>query len=261
MSPRTTVAQRLRQITRVTGFAGITATLLPMYSLRAAPLGPEARDAARERWVRRWARALLGLFQVEVEVLGTPPPAASPTGRLVVMNHRSTVDIGVALQVFGGILLSRGDLAGWPLLGVAARTAGTLFVDRKDSMSGAAAVRAITQRLRERATVTVFAEGTTFEGDEVRPFHGGAFVAAAGTSAELLPVGVAYARGSGAAFVNETFPQHLARMAASPPTRVVVAVGEPLVAEPGLRANALRARTHDAVTALVAKARAHVDGG
>ena len=54
-------------------------------------------------------------------------------------------------------------------------------------------------------TVIVFPEGTTFAGDEVRPFHAGAFVAALRTGAEIVPVGLAYQRGSGAAFVDESF--------------------------------------------------------
>jgi 1-acyl-sn-glycerol-3-phosphate acyltransferase len=212
----------------------------------------------RDVWVGRWARALLKLFAIEVVVDGTVP---TPTqghgrGRLVVTNHRSAIDIGVVLSTFGGTMVSRADLATWPVLGAAARAVGTVFVDRSSAKSGAATIRSMQKLLEEGQTINLFPEGTTFEGDEVRPFHGGAFVSAVRAEAEILPVGIAYPRASGAAFINETFPQHLARMSKSGATRMVVSIGTPFVARKSDRATDLTKRAHDEVQALVARARA-----
>ena len=157
-------------------------------------------------------------------------------------------------------MVSRADLASWPLLGAAARSVGTLFVDRSDAASGATAVRTIRTRLVAGDTVIVFPEGTTFPDDEVRPFHAGAFVAAARSDAEVIPVGIAYERGSGAAFVNESFPAHLARMAAASPSRVALCIGEPIAAA-RTRASDLRDAVHSEVQRLVHEARALVDRG
>jgi 1-acyl-sn-glycerol-3-phosphate acyltransferase len=198
------------------------------------------------------------MFGVRVRQYGAPPPPGR--GHLVVANHRSTADILVLLRAFGGHMVSRADLASWPLVGPAARSVGTVFVDRSNAMSGANAVRAIRDRLTQGATVIVFPEGTTFPDDDVRPFHAGAFVAALRTGADIVPAGLAYERGSGAAFVNETFPQHLARMAAARPSEVALCVGEPLAIAEGSRAAALRDRTHAAVQQLVHDARRIVDG-
>ena len=124
-------------------------------------------------------------------------------------------------------MVSREDLSGWPILGAAASAVGTIFVDRADAMSGATTIRAMRSALRDGDTVCLFPEGTTFEGDVVRPFHAGAFIAALRTGAEIVPVGFAYERDSGAAFVGETFLEHLERMAGAAPTRVVAKIGEP----------------------------------
>src|SRR5262249_20910272 len=94
----------------------------------------------------------------------------------------------------------------------------------------------------------------TFFGDEVRPFHAGAFVAAARAGVDILPVGLAYPSGSGAAFVDETFLAHLGRMARSSGTRMGLAVGPPLPTR-GLRAKATSTLAHPAVEGLVAEAR------
>lgn len=152
-------------------------------------------------------------------------------------------------------MVSRADLASWPVVGAAARAVGTVFVDRSSAKSGAATIRSIQKHLEDGQTINLFPEGTTFDGDEVRPFHGGAFVSAVRAEAEILPVGLAYPRASGAAFVNETFPAHLARMAKSGPTRMVVAVGTPFVARKSERAADVTKRARAEVQAMVTRAR------
>jgi 1-acyl-sn-glycerol-3-phosphate acyltransferase len=219
----------------------------------------QARGAVRERWVAAWSGALLTLFGIRV-LAKWMPPLEHGRGHLVVSNHRSTADILLLLRSFGGHMVSRADLARWPLVGVAARAVGTVFVDRADAVSGANAVRTIRSLLSRGSTVIVFPEGTTFPDDRVRPFHAGAFVAALRSGAAVVPVGIAYQTGSGAAFVNETFGAHLARMAAATPSRVAMCVGEPIAVADDARASDLRTRAHAAVERLVGDARRLVDG-
>ena len=187
-------------------------------------LGAESRRYRTwQSWMKSWTRALLALFGVRVVVAGKLP--VPPSGaRLVASNHRSPLDIALLLTHFGGHVLSRHDLAGWPVLGVAARKSDTIFVDRSNPYSGISAIRQIRSRLKESKTVIIFPEGTTFEGDQVRQFQAGAFAAARGIGVELFPVGVAYQAGS--EFVNETFLHHIDRVASRPVTRVAVAFGE-----------------------------------
>lgn len=251
------VAGRARQAARASGFIGLTAAMLPPFLARMASTGAAERAAVRDAWVGRWARALLRLFAVEVVVDGVVPPPTQGRGRgrLVVTNHRSAIDIGVVLSTFGGTMVSRADLASWPVIGAAARAVGTVFVDRSSAKSGAATIRTIQKLLEDGETINLFPEGTTFEGDEVRPFHGGAFVSAVRAEAEILPIGIAYPKSSGAAFFNEKFPQHLARMARSRGTRMVVAVGTPFIARRADRATDVTKRAQAEVAALVAQAR------
>jgi lyso-ornithine lipid O-acyltransferase len=244
----------LRRAVRTGGFAAITGAMLPAFVARMSLTREGTRTAVRDRWLYRWSDALLTLFAVTVDLRGQVAPP-SDRGRLVVANHRSTIDIAILLRAFGGRMVSREDLSGWPLLGAAARSVGTIFVDRDDAMSGATTIRAMRNALRDRDTVCLFPEGTTFEGDPVRPFHAGAFVSALRTEAEIVPVGIAYERGSGAAFVGESFMQHLTRMAGAAPTRVVAKVGQPFVVGARARAKEICDRAHEAVEALVAEAR------
>jgi lyso-ornithine lipid O-acyltransferase len=248
----------VRKVVRAAGFAGLTGGMVVAYAAHDAVTRDGRKDALRDAWVGRWAASLLRLFGVSLEVYGERPHGQG--GHLIVANHRSTIDIGVMLQTFGGHMVSRADLSGWPIVGQAARRVGTVFVDRDDAASGATAIREMRQLLKAGQTVNLFPEGTTFDGDVVRPFHPGAFVAALRTGASIVPVGLAYAKGSSAAFVNESFLSHLSRMAGGPPTRVAMCIGAPLPIGPRARAHALRDAAHDAVQELVHEARVRCDG-
>lgn len=206
-------------------------------------------DAARtERYVRRWAHA--ALRSLRVEVLGAVP-AGLPSG-LVVANHRSFVDIPLLLSAFGGPLLSRADVEGWPVLGKLASIGGTIYVDRSDRQSGASAVRRIVTGLRAGRSIGVFAEGTTFADDEVRPFLPGAFLAARQARRPIVPVGLAYAAAR-AHFGDETFGAHAQNLFSLDTVRVALVVGE--LVEPSAKPDALAEITRQRVQAAVHAAR------
>jgi 1-acyl-sn-glycerol-3-phosphate acyltransferase len=211
-----------------------------------------------QRWMKRWCQGLLEIFGVSPLVLH--PEVAQPTAagmaRLVVANHRSPLDILLLLRQFGGVVLSRDDLANWPVLGPAARSAETIFVDRKNTMSGVAAARAMRNRLEHGRTVIVFPEGTTHAGDEVHTFFEGAFAAARGLRVEIVPVGIAYQAGS--EFVEPTFGQHLARVAGRARTHVACALGNPRLMQGARRE--LSAGLRAEVQSLVLNARQALDG-
>lgn len=231
----------LRRVVRVPGFALLTTSHAEGLRVLERVRAPSAER--RERWVRAWAKRMLGLFEVEVDVVGPVPPAGA---RVVVMNHRSAIDTCVALHLFGGRMVSRADVATWPVVGAAAERVGTLFVDRASATSGAALLRTMREVLRAGESVNVFPEGTTFPDDEVRPFHPGAFVAAHRERCPVVPAGIAYPRASGAAYFHEPFTRHLHRLAGAPPTRVQVTIGAPISVLPDERVDALctRARAH-----------------
>lgn len=214
--------------------------------------------ARRDRWVMPWAAGLLRALSVEVVTAPgswAPRPGDAPEGgRLVVANHRSIVDILVLLSRFGGSILAKAEMQSWPVIGPLATRAGTLYVDRANPTAGAAAIRSVSDALSAGRTVGVFPEGTTFAGDEVRPFMPGAFVAITRTRGEVVPVGLAY-EDPAAEYFNEPFGAHAARLLAARRTRVGVAVGAPIpVGDKNIRA--VTAAAQEAVQSLVHRARA-----
>jgi len=221
---RDQVRSQIRSNARALGMGVVTASMLTAANVHQKLVAPNERDAVFARWMHGWTRALLCLFGVQPAWSGvTPAPAQG--ARLVVSNHRSPVDILLLLHRFGGVVLSRADLAQWPFIGPAAERADTIFVDRADALSGVVAIRALRARLEKQRTVIVFPEGTTPAGDEVLPFQQGAFAAAHGLPVEIVPVGIAYPPGS--EFLEDSFLEHMQRMAKRKRTPVYCVVGQP----------------------------------
>lgn len=270
----------LRFPLRTAGFVGLTFGMYGLLEIDTALSTAADRGVVLHTWMRRYGRALLRLYGLDVRAAGLvqAEPARGPAGaavdpavasgayypgrdpaglgRLFVMNHRSALDIMVTLAFFEATVVSRADLASWPIIGMAARRVGTLFVDRSSKRSGSAVVHAMSTALKHGRGVMVYPEGTTFSGDEVRPFRAGGFAAACRVGAEIVPVGLAYG-GADSSYVDESFAAHMARVSRTRRIPVALEVGAP-IATVGQDVGAVRDESHRAVQALVHRARARL---
>ena len=130
----------------------------------------------------------------------------------------------------------------------------TIFVDRASPRSGFKAIRSIREALQRGRTVTVFPEGTTCAGDELRPFAAGAFAAVRGLDVDVVPVGLAYPFGT--EYVEDRILDHLANLTGRPRVPVGVAVGRPR--RPEGRPERLLHACEAEVAGLIARARARL---
>jgi 1-acyl-sn-glycerol-3-phosphate acyltransferase len=242
----------VRAILRIGAFVGWSAGMLTAYEARRALTSEEEQPALLGRYRDRFTNGVLRLFGAELLVDGA---LDLDRGALVVANHQSGLDIGVMLSLFRGILVSRHDVAEWPLLGRMAKHGDTIFVDREDRRSGAAALREIRRRVKEGRVVVAFPEGGTFPGDSVHEFHPGTFAAVSSLGAPVIPVGLAYS--PAVHYGKESFAEHMSKVAARQMTRIAVHIGEPLPADLDPRSAAETARAE--VERLVIRARAVLD--
>ncbi len=239
---------KVRAFLRTGGFIGWSAANLAAYEAHRMLISEEAGPAVLARYRDRFTHGVLRLFGTEVLVSGS---LDRERGALVVANHQSALDIGVMLSLSRGVLVSRHDVADWPLLGRMAKHGNTIFVDREDRRSGVAALREIRRRVKEGSVVVAFPEGGTFPGDSVHEFHPGAFAAVRSLDAPIIPVGLAYA--PAVHYGKESFAEHMSKVAARPETRIAVHIGDPLP-DPG-DAQALTEAARAEVERLVGRAR------
>ena len=228
----------LRFVARLLSFVVVTLGCWACFEFVSLGRDRPGRAKMINTWVPRWARINLWIYGVRVEAHGLhaddcqlyPAAGNNGVGRIFVMNHRSGMDIPIVFTVAEAHVISRHDLATWPLLGKSARRIGTLFVDRQSRRSGASVLKEVARSLAEGEGVLMFPEGTAHAGDEVREFRPGAFNAARRAGAEIVPLGIAY--GDDAAYYRkEPFMTHFKRIAGLPKLRVAVEIGEPLTFE------------------------------
>jgi 1-acyl-sn-glycerol-3-phosphate acyltransferase len=142
-------------------------------------------------WVRAAARLFLGLAGVSLRVKGLES-LSSPAVRVLAANHASYLDglvLCAALPPCFTFVAKR-ELAGQRIAGRFLRKLGVHFVERVDPRGGADDAEDLARALEAGESLVIFPEGTLGPEPGLRPFHMGAFVLAARSGVELLPLAI-----------------------------------------------------------------------
>jgi 1-acyl-sn-glycerol-3-phosphate acyltransferase len=141
----------------------------------------------RALWMQATGRGALAALGIRCEIQGHPPAQG-----LVVCNHLSYLDIAILSAVMPCFFVSKVEIDRWPFFGKAARTGGTIFVDRSRRASTASVARQIAERLALPVPVLVFPEGTSSDGATVLRFHSALFEPAIAAGAPVTAAAVRY---------------------------------------------------------------------
>lgn len=218
-----TIAQAFRLTWRVLILFLITAILTIVGTFHSWLIPKRKHHIYAPVYFKAWSKTLLTLFSVRLDLAfetGNKPDS----GQLVISNHSSPLDIVILAYIFHGRFLSQIEIKHWPLIGYAARKLGTIFVNRGNAQSGMQAMTEIRKQLKMPGQpVVLFPESVASTGDKINRFRRGAFSAAKNTGIEVIPVGMAYPPGT--EWIDETFVQHLRRVAVRPGGTIAVRVG------------------------------------
>lgn len=174
---------------RAGGFLAVTGTLVGPYAL-AGLVAPAAKRPIARFWFRT-CQKICGLL---VRVKGLPHHGGAT---LIAANHVSYLDIIVLGALVDARFVAKKDVAGWPLFGLLARLANTIFVsrERRHARSDGGELRGALDR---GENIILFPEGTSSNGLNVLPFKSALFSAVEPESVDpgvvMQPVSVAYAR-------------------------------------------------------------------
>ena len=116
---------------------------------------PQLSPEQREMRVQAWALQFLALWDIHLKVLGQPVQNGPA---LMVANHISWLDISVIHAARHCRFVSKSDIRDWPLLGMLATGAGTLYIERERKRDALRVVHVMAEALGRGDTVAVFPE-------------------------------------------------------------------------------------------------------
>jgi 1-acyl-sn-glycerol-3-phosphate acyltransferase len=181
-------------LVRLCLYLAVTAIALPVQALSLA-FGWQRVSRHLPRLYHRLVCRVLGL---RIRVRGRRS-AARPT--LFVSNHASYIDIEVLGALIAGSFVAKSEVKSWPVFGVLAQLQRTVFVERRVRSSTAEQRDSLTARLEAGDSLILFPEGTSNDGNRLRPFKSALFSAAeiriGGHALTVQPVTVAYVRLNG----------------------------------------------------------------
>jgi 1-acyl-sn-glycerol-3-phosphate acyltransferase len=151
----------LRAIFILLALTPITLLLIPLQWV-AVRMQLSLRKRIPPFYHRFWCR-MLG---TRVTVLGTPAKG----GVLITANHSGWLDILVLTSIQPVSFIAKEEINGWPLFGLFARLQETIFVRRSARSKVATDRDRIRDRLLAGDTLVIFPEGTSTDGNRVRPF-------------------------------------------------------------------------------------------
>ncbi|GGE99704.1 1-acyl-sn-glycerol-3-phosphate acyltransferase [Aliidongia dinghuensis] len=179
---------------RLSAYLAVTATALPVQVL-ALVFGWQRVSRDLPRLYHGLVCRILG-FRIRVK---GSLSSARPT--LFVSNHASYIDIEVLGALITGSFVAKSEVKTWPVFGVLAQLQRTVFVDRR-VRSSAEQRDSLAGRLQAGDNLILFPEGTSNDGNRLKPFKSALFSAAEiridGHALAVQPVTIAYVRLNGA---------------------------------------------------------------
>jgi 1-acyl-sn-glycerol-3-phosphate acyltransferase len=194
---------------------------------------------------RRYYSALCTALRMRVRVVGEP---VRDRAVLFISNHVSWADILAIGSIAPIAYVSKSEIGNWPMVGTAAKSQRTIFVDRSRRQQTGDAIADIVDRLANGTSVVLFAEGTSGDGNRVLPFRSALIGAVKEASARsehgilIQPMSICYTALNGitmgrqhrpvvAWYGDLDFMPHITEFIRRGAVDAVVTYGEPITAD------------------------------
>lgn len=133
---------------------------------------------AKIRWTRMVWGGLCLLLSLRIRVVGRRAGGvgsrrARQEGErqvIYVSNHSSWLDVPVLGTVLPSNFVAKGDIEGWPIMGLVSRIGRTIFVSRQRSTTCRERDEMLHRLMVEGDNLILFPEGTSSDGSRVLPF-------------------------------------------------------------------------------------------
>jgi 1-acyl-sn-glycerol-3-phosphate acyltransferase len=159
--------------------------------LFAITLLPRLTVEQRAQLVRSWCAQVLGILCIRVVTRGELPDETTRK-TLFVSNHISWIDIWALMQLHHIHFVAKSEIRAWPVIGWLATKTGTIFIERERRHDTGRVMGGVEQALLRGECLCLFPEGTTSDGNELKPFKSSLFQAAINADATVWPLAIRY---------------------------------------------------------------------
>lgn len=205
-----------------------------------------------QKYGKLWGRVVSKILGLKIQVEGKIPEGAC----LIMPNHRSYSDIMLIYGHTACAFVAMAEARSWPLVGIAAETVGTIFVDRKSPNSRKETLVEMKKRLLAGYSIVLFPEGGTFGGPLTKEFKIGSFSLAAENHIPIVPTAIEYKYTTDAWVDNISMIGHFIQTFGRWQTAATIRFGEAI---DGNEAHVLLAKTQDYINNSLVQMRKNYD--
>lgn len=160
---------------------------LSVYLLSSLFFGRSIKRAFRMR--RSCVKTFVKILGIKINTFGK---IIEITPAVYISNHRCFSDPLLALQYFYFYPIGKAEIEKYPLIGLAAKETGILFVKRDNKESRHGVKEGIKNALLSNLNIFLCPEGTTNVGQTTKEFKKGAFDVAAELIVPIIPIALVY---------------------------------------------------------------------
>lgn len=231
--------------------------LILLLVLLTAKLPIKRQGVTLAAWICTWgARICMAMFGLSVS-FKHHERLTGFTG-FIFANHSTFVDILLLIAMWPGRFLAAHDIAGWPLIGLIAKAVGTVFVNR-DNKDSRAAARDAVLAAPKYPPIMIYPQGGINNPGSLPPFRYGAFEMAIASGVPFIPCAIQYQPHEVMAWYcgpenarRESMPEALWRMACYPRVKhASVSVLEPVPTHPDDTPATLAKSAYDAINGVL----------
>lgn len=148
-----------------------------------------ASEVLSRRIGRRWAKILLLISGVKIEIIGTEHIIPGKP-QILMANHQSDFDILICMAGIpvDFIWTAKKELFRIPVFGKAMRMSGFIEIDRQDHAKAIESLAQAAAKLQEGISIATFPEGTRSRDGRLLPLKQGMFYLAIQTGMPIVPV-------------------------------------------------------------------------
>lgn len=189
---------------------------------------PSLNDTDKKKKIQQFHHAMAKIIGMNVVVSGKPTHEPC----LVISNHISWHDVFAIGMYMQPDFVAKAEVRKWPVIGLLAERAGTLFINRSSRASALTISRTISDQLKNRS-VLIFPESTTSLGSTILPFKRRLFQSAYNAKCLIQPIALHYEgvdkNGQLLGYGDESFLTHAIRTLSTKAFTVHVCFCEPFM--------------------------------